>query len=76
MLKELDLQLFAEDGDGGDNGAGEGEEAKKGAEVKEDHVGFDEFMKVKENQAELDRRISKAVNTAVNNARGKMGFRN
>lgn len=60
------LQLFAgEGGDGGgdDDGDGSGPEDKP--------VSFDDFLKEEGNQAEFDRRVQKAVNTAVTNAQEK-----
>ena len=60
------LQLFAgEGGDGGgdDDGGGSGPEDKP--------VSFDDFLKEEGNQAEFDRRVQKAVNTAVTNAQEK-----
>lgn len=54
------LQLFA--GEGGDGG-GSGSEDKP--------VSFDDFLKEEGNQAEFDRRVQKAVNTAVTNAQEK-----
>lgn len=71
MLKNYYLQLFAEDGnDDGDtntnvNGGGADNEPNN------EPMSFDDFMKVKENQAELDRRIQKATQTAVKNAEAK-----
>lgn len=70
-LYPLNLQLFAEDGgegntDGADqsNGGGSGEQEPKG-------LSFDDFLKGEGNQAEFDRRVQKAVNTAVTNAQAK-----
>lgn len=60
------LQLFAgEGGDGGGDGDGDG----SGPEDKP--VSFDDFLKEEGNQAEFDRRVQKAVNTAVTNAQEK-----
>lgn len=70
------LQLFAEgegggsgesgdgSGTGGSSGAGSGGE---GAE----HLSFDDFLKQEGNQAEFDRRVQKAIDTAVSNAQKK-----
>lgn len=58
------LQLFAE-GDGDDGGAGTGSNGADGT------VTFDDFLKGEGNQAEFDRRVQKAVNTAVTNAQAK-----
>lgn len=72
----MNLQLFAEGGDGagadGGNGGGSGEGAGG-----EDGAGgdtppsFDDFLKTGGNQAEFDRRVQKAVNTAVTKAQEK-----
>ena len=68
----MKLQIFADggagtgaDGNGGDNGAGN----PGGADPKP--VSFDEFLKGDGNQAEFDRRVQKAVNTAVTKAQQK-----
>ena len=71
----MDLQLFAGSGDAGDgtgvnggNGGGSG----TGPEEKGDKpLSFDDFLKGEGNQAEFDRRVQKAVNTAVTNAQQK-----
>ena len=68
----LNLQLFAEGGDGtgtgeGEgvgSGEGEGEGAGTGSEGTPPPT-FDEVLKGEGYQAEFDRRIQKAVNTAV-----------
>ena len=68
----LDLQFFA-DGDGGgtDDGDGGGSEGE-GAETGDNHLlSFDDFLKEQGNQAEFDRRVQKAVTTAVSNAQKK-----
>ncbi len=72
----LDLQHFAEGGDGagaGDgNGGGTGEGDGTGGTGKADEPpSFDDFLKGEGNQAEFDRRIQKAVSTAVTNAQQK-----
>lgn len=65
----MNLQLFAEGGDDagaeGGNGSGAGDEGGQGT------MSFDEFLKGEGNQAEFDRRVQKAVNTAVGNAQEK-----
>lgn len=73
------LQLFAEgegagaggSGDGGGtsgkNGAGSGGEGGNGDEP----LSFDDFLKQEGNQAEFDRRVQKAIDTAVSNAQKK-----
>ena len=71
----MNLQLFAEGdgagagddgnggGAGGDNGSGEGGE--------DTPPSFDDFLKIGDNQAEFDRRLQKAINTAVTNEQKK-----
>ena len=62
---KMRLQFFADPGNGSgteggdDNGAGTGT------------VSFDDFLAQEGNQAEFDRRVQKAVNTAVGNAQAK-----
>ena len=67
------LQLFAEPGgDGG--GSGEGNGAGAGTEPGSNSnttMSFDDFLKLEGNQSEFDRRVQKAVNTAVTNAQTK-----
>ncbi len=60
------LQLFAGEGgeDGGNNDDG-------GSDPEDKPVSFDDFLKEEGNQAEFDRRVQKAVNTAVTNAQEK-----
>lgn len=63
------LQLFADDegsGAEGDNGDGAGTDGKESKTVT-----FDEFLKGEGNQAEFDRRVNKAIQTAVSNAQKK-----
>lgn len=74
----MNLQLFAEGGDGagadGGNGGGSGEGEGAGGEGGtggDTPPSFDEFLKTGGNQAEFDRRVQKAVNTAVTNAQEK-----
>lgn len=70
------LQLFADGGDGGSgnpgNGGGTGGDggAGTGGEGAE-HLSFDDFLKQEGNQAEFDRRVQKAIDTAVSNAQKK-----
>lgn len=61
----LNLQFFAEPGDGGgsDDGGGTGEDDDK-------QVTFDEMLAAGY-QAEFDRRVQKAIDTAVKNAQDK-----
>lgn len=71
----LNIQFFAE-GDGGGAGGAAGNEggadantgASAGAEQK---LSFDDFLKGEGNQAEFDRRMNKAIDTAVKNAQEK-----
>ena len=66
------LQLFAEgDGDDGGAGDGDGDGAGAGSTGADGTVTFDDFLKGEGNQAEFDRRVQKAVNTAVTNAQAK-----
>lgn len=60
------LQLFA--GEGGDDG---GNNDDGGSDPEDKPVSFDDFLKEEGNQAEFDRRVQKAVNTAVTNAQEK-----
>lgn len=72
----MNLQLFAEGGDGagadGGNGGGSGESAGgEGGAGGDTPPSFDDFLKTGGNQAEFDRRVQKAVNTAVTKAKEK-----
>ena len=72
----MNLQLFAEGGDGagadGGNGGGSGEGAGgEGGAGGDTPPSFDDFLKTGGNQAEFDRRVEKAVNTAVTKAQEK-----
>lgn len=66
---KMNLQLFAEgDGAGANGGSGDGSESKgEGGEK----LSFDDFLKGEGNQAEFDRRVNKAVNTALTKAQEK-----
>lgn len=70
----MNLQLFAESGDGtgtgGEGGNGDGAGGAGGSEG-DKPLSFDDFLKTGGNQAEFDRRVQKAVNTAVSNAQEK-----
>ena len=73
---KLDLQLFAEgDGSGTGDGSGAGAEGtngnNQGGEGSKETRSFDDFLAQEGNQAEFDRRVQKAVNTAVGNAQAK-----
>ena len=71
------LQLFADGGDGGfgapGNGGGTGGDgsAGSGGEGGNEPLSFDDFLKQDGNQAEFDRRVQKAIDTAVSNAQKK-----
>lgn len=72
----MNLQLFAEGGDGagadGGNGGGSCEGAGgEGGAGGDTPPSFDDFLKTGGNQAEFDRRVQKAVNTAVTKAQEK-----
>lgn len=70
------LQLFADGGDGGSgepgNGGGTGGDGSAGTGGEgAEHLSFDDFLKQEGNQAEFDRRVQKAIDTAVSNAQKK-----
>lgn len=72
----MKLQIFAEGGENGDGaGAGDGNGGGSGIDnpgaAGPNQVSFDEFLKGDGNQAEFDRRVQKAVNTAVTKAQQK-----
>jgi len=62
---DMKLQLFAEDGAGDNNGGGEGT-----PETKPELMSFDDYLSAG-GQSEFDRRVQKAVNTAVTKAQEK-----
>lgn len=68
------LQLFTE-GEGNGSGSGEGDGAGAGTGSGDNNantnMSFEDFLKLEGNQAEFDRRVQKAVNTAVTNAQEK-----
>lgn len=71
----MNIQFFAEGdggGAGGDGGNGGGADAdgSSGGDVSK-LPSFDEFLKSEGNQAEFDRRVNKAIDTAVKNAQEK-----
>lgn len=71
----MNLQLFAEgDGtgtaDGGNGGGSEGDD-NSGTNGEDTPPSFDDFLKTGDNQAEFDRRLQKAINTAVTNEQKK-----
>lgn len=70
------LQLFADGGDGGSgepgNGGGTGGDGGTGSGGEgAERLSFDDFLKQEGNQAEFDRRVQKAIDTAVTNAQKK-----
>lgn len=72
----MKLQIFAEGGEDGDGaGAGDGNGGGSGIDnpgaAGPKPVSFDDFLKGDGNQAEFDRRVQKAVNTAVTKAQQK-----
>lgn len=74
----MNLQIFAEVGngagaDGGNGGgaAGGGTEGGAAGGVENKSMSFDEFLANRENQAEFDRRVQKATQTAITNAQEK-----
>ncbi|MDD3797506.1 MAG: DUF4355 domain-containing protein, partial [Lachnospiraceae bacterium] len=75
----MNLQFFADGGDGagagGGNGGGAGgeEAGDKGGDggSGNEPPSFDDFLKDGGNQAEFDRRMQQAINTAVTNAQSK-----
>lgn len=67
---KLDLQLFAE-GDGSGAGAEGTNGNNQGGEGSKETRSFDDFLAQEGNQAEFDRRVQKAVNTAVTKAQEK-----
>lgn len=76
IMIPMKLQIFAEGGENGDgagaedgNGGGSGMDTSGGTDPKP--VSFDDFLKGDGNQAEFDRRVQKAVNTAVTKAQQK-----
>lgn len=77
MKKKLLLQLFADgEGDGGtpqggQEGNPDGDPDGTGTGAKTEPISFDDFLGMKGNQAEFDRRVNKAIATAVANAQKK-----
>lgn len=75
------LQLFGDEGDGNGSGeGGDGDGSGSGSEGGNDGnaggeqgktMSFDDFLKGEGNQAEFDRRVQKAINTAVTKAQEK-----
>lgn len=75
----MNLQLFAEgegagsgsSGDGAGAGEGGGTGSGDGGAGENGSLSFDDFLKQERNQAEFDRRVQKAIDTAVSNAQKK-----
>ena len=63
----MNLQLFAE-GEGDGSGVGDDGGAGAGSGDGGNEMSFDDFLGQAENRAEFDRRVQKAVNTAVTKA--------
>lgn len=73
-MKELEniLQIFTGDGNGDDEGGASASNGSDGTNGSGGGVlSFDDFLKQEGNQAEFDRRINKAIQTAVSNAQKK-----
>lgn len=73
-MKELKniLQIFTGDENGGGEGGASASNGSGGVNGSEGGVlSFDDFLKLEGNQAEFDRRINKAIQTAVSNAQKK-----
>ena len=74
LLIPMNIQFFAE-GDGGGTGGNAGDGGGTGSSSGSGDAGqkpsFDEFLKGDGNQAEFDRRMNKAIETAVRNAQEK-----
>ena len=66
----MNLQLFAE-GEGDGSGVGDDGGAGAGSGDGGNEMSFDDFLGQAENRAEFDRRVHKAVNTAVTKAQEK-----
>ena len=65
------LQFFADGGDGGDGAGADGGNGDGAGAGAGQPTTFDDFLKGDGNQAEFDRRVQKAVNTAVTKAQQK-----
>ena len=67
------LQIFAEGEGTGTPGEPEGNDpgAGSGTPTQTEPLSFDDFLSQEGNQAEFDRRVQKAINTAVSNAQKK-----
>ena len=74
MLNKFYLQLFAEEeaaGADSNSGGTEAEASNTEQTRSNDLITFDDFLKDSDNQAEFDRRVQKAIKTAVSNAEKK-----
>ena len=65
------LQLFADGEGNGTNGNGTGTLGEGAAGTQPAQLSFDDFLLQEGNQAEFDRRVQKAIQTAVTNAQRK-----
>lgn len=67
----MNLQIFADGGDGAgaDGGNGGGSEGGSGSE--NPNLSFDDFLQLEGNQAEFDRRVQKSINTALTREKEK-----
>ena len=65
---KLFLQLFTE---GDDGGTGDGNGDGSGTGGNNEPMSFDDFLGQEGNQAEFDRRVNKAIKTAVANEKEK-----
>lgn len=71
-IRSFDLQRFAEDAGGTNNTGGQaGSEETEAENSNAETMSFDDMLKNKGYQAEFDRRTTKAIQTAVENARKK-----
>lgn len=74
IMRRYGLQLFAEGDGSGAGGTGDGDGHKGeggGTGGSEDDLSFDDFLGRGQNRAEFDRRVQKAIQTAVANAQKK-----
>lgn len=75
----MNLQIFAGEGDGagadgngGGSGADDGDAGTSGSSAEgQQTMSFDDFLRGEGNQAEFDRRVQQAINTALTNAKEK-----
>lgn len=74
VMRRYGLQLFAEGDGSGAGGAGDGdghEGEGSGTGGTGEDISFDDFLGLGQNRAEFDRRVQKAIQTAVANAQRK-----